>query len=305
DDPAQALAMCALEFALLQCRKRRAIEDEDFDLAQQAKACGADVAARAAAARARCPGAPAPAGDATAELDAVRAEKRAAVEAEEPARAASALGGHGERGRSCGPRVPAAAMATPGQLQMYNKMEVGEMFGLDHRAEPDIYPDEKVPDACVFHIWLEDHTLGNILRMELLRNEAVLFAGYKVPHPLNHMIELRVQTLPKTTPEAAVRHAVANLRSECRSMLDQFDSQVKDLEARAAKDAVPTGALLDEDRLHTTDAELTGAEGTTSGPEPEAPYSPYSPGVDDRDQRFQEQLEEFERLAGGQDSDAA
>ncbi|CAK0824632.1 unnamed protein product, partial [Prorocentrum cordatum] len=145
-----------------------------------------------------------------------------------------------------------------------------------------------------------DHTLGNILRMELLRNEAVLFAGYKVPHPLNHMIELRVQTLPKTTPEAAVRHAVANLRSECRSMLDQFDSQVRDLEARAAKDA-PTGALLDEDRLHTTDAEGTGADGTTSGPEPEAPYSPYSPGVDDRDQRFQEQLEEFERLAGGQD----
>merc|ERR1712183_112843 len=106
---------------------------------------------------------------------------------------------------------------------MFNKMEISEMFGLDIRAKDDrtgtihrvhIYPDEKVPNACVFHIWLEDHTLGNSIRMELLRNEDVIFAGYKVPHPLNHMIELRVQTLPTTSPEAAVRHAISNLKFE-------------------------------------------------------------------------------------------
>merc|ERR1711933_314742 len=110
---------------------------------------------------------------------------------------------------------------------MYNKMEVGEMFGLDQRAydtrygairRVQIWPDEKVPDAVVFKIWLEDHTLGNILRMELLRNEDVLFAGYKVPHPLDHMIELRVQTLPKSSPEMAVRLAIANLKSGAKSI---------------------------------------------------------------------------------------
>merc|ERR1712107_344374 len=77
-----------------------------------------------------------------------------------------------------------------------------------------VYPDEKVPDAVVFDIWLEDHTLGNVLRMELLRNESVLFVGYKVPHPLDHMIQLRLQTLPKTSPEMALRRAIRNLRSE-------------------------------------------------------------------------------------------
>jgi len=126
-------------------------------------------------------------------------------------------------------------MATPGQLQMYNKMEISEMFSLDHRAfdtrygairRIQIWPDEKVPDAVVFKIWLEDHTLGNILRMELLRNENVLFAGYKVPHPLDHMIELRVQTLPKSNPQTALRSAIRNLRGECRSMLEQFDQGV-------------------------------------------------------------------------------
>lgn len=126
-------------------------------------------------------------------------------------------------------------MATPGQLQMYNKMEISEMFSLDHRARDDrigqirrihIYPDEKVPDAAIFKIWLEDHTLGNILRMELLRNENVLFAGYKVPHPLDHMIELRVQTLPKSSPQTALRIAIRNLRGECQSILQQFDKGV-------------------------------------------------------------------------------
>merc|ERR1719183_2191647 len=119
---------------------------------------------------------------------------------------------------------------------MYNKLEVSEMFSLDHRARDErldqphgrihrihIYPDEKVPDAAIFKIWLEDHTIGNILRMELLRNESVLFAGYKVPHPLDHMIELRIQTLPKSSPQDALRIAVRNLRGETRSMLEQFD----------------------------------------------------------------------------------
>jgi len=134
-------------------------------------------------------------------------------------------------------------MATPGQLQMYNKVEISEMFGLDHRAKNPltgkierihIKPDEKVPDAVVYDIWLEDHTLGNSLRMELLRNELVLFAGYKVPHPLNNMIELRVQTLPKTTPEIAVRTAIRNLKAECKSMLEQFDEGVAACQAAAA-----------------------------------------------------------------------
>mmetsp|Transcript_10315 Transcript_10315/g.26692 ORF Transcript_10315/g.26692 Transcript_10315/m.26692 type:complete len:199 (-) Transcript_10315:221-817(-) len=139
-------------------------------------------------------------------------------------------------------------MATPGQLQMFNKMEQSEMFGLDQRAmnpvtgkieRIQIHPDGKVPDAVVFHIWLEDHTLGNSIRMELLRNENVLFAGYKVPHPLNNMIELRVQTLPRCTPEEAVRLAVRNLKAECSSMLDQFDEGVAKLQAEAAAKELP------------------------------------------------------------------
>lgn len=189
---------------------------------------------------------------------------------------------------------------------MYNKLELNEMFGLDHRAKDErtgeihrIHrkPDEKVPNAECYDIWLEDHTLGNSLRMELLRNEAVLFAGYKVPHPLNNMIQLRVQTLHQTTPEAAIRLAVKNLRAECRSMLAQFDKGVKALQDSQGK--IPGKRAL---------GDIVDATGAS--PSPDRDFSDFgegvrsSPEIDDialpmdvaEEQRFQEQLEQLERM---------
>mmetsp|Transcript_76530 Transcript_76530/g.247664 ORF Transcript_76530/g.247664 Transcript_76530/m.247664 type:complete len:234 (+) Transcript_76530:122-823(+) len=198
-------------------------------------------------------------------------------------------------------------MATPGQLQMYNKLEVGEMFGLDHRAMDTrigkihrihVYPDEKVPNAATYVIWIEDHTLGNLLRMELLRNETVLFVGYKVPHPLNHMIELRVQTLPKSSPEAVIRHAIANLKVECRSMLEQFDQGVKDYKHNVAKTQPPPKPPAPPGGVSSAPPRGEGVETSdvphSTSEEPEG----ISPGGEERDQRFQAQLEEFERIAG-------
>ena len=43
---------------------------------------------------------------------------------------------------------------------------------------------------CLFQ---EDHTVGNMIRHQLLKDPNVLFAGYKNPHPLEHRIILRIQ----------------------------------------------------------------------------------------------------------------
>eukprot|EP00438_Fugacium_kawagutii_P024952 Skav213209 [mRNA] locus=scaffold2826:535361:539203:- [translate_table: standard] len=170
-------------------------------------------------------------------------------------------------------------MATPGQLQMFNKLEVHEMFSVKEGPRIKVVPDEKVSNAVVLHTYVEDHTLGNLLRMELLRNEAlptpelseaVLFAGYKVPHPLKlgsvlsqadreHMIELRVQTTPAIQPEAALRHAVKNLQSECSSMLDQSKIPLKlrkssqILEVPSNGRMVPYAALSQESEAFSAD----------------------------------------------------
>ncbi|EGF81941.1 hypothetical protein BATDEDRAFT_23695 [Batrachochytrium dendrobatidis JAM81] len=74
--------------------------------------------------------------------------------------------------------------------------------------------DTKIPNAATFTVLKEDHTLGNILRMQLLKNPKVIFAGYKVPHPLEHQFILKIQTTPDTTPADVLQQEVANLIQE-------------------------------------------------------------------------------------------
>lgn len=60
----------------------------------------------------------------------------------------------------------------------------------------------------------EDHTLGNMIRCQLLKDPKVLFAGYKNPHPLEHKIILRVQTTSDYTPQDALMQAITDLVSK-------------------------------------------------------------------------------------------
>ena len=82
--------------------------------------------------------------------------------------------------------------------------------------------DTKVPNGAIITINKEDHTLGNLLRAQLLRDEKVIFAGYKVPHPLEHKVVLRVQTAPDYTPLVAVNGALTDLMSEFSLMEERL-----------------------------------------------------------------------------------
>jgi DNA-directed RNA polymerase II subunit RPB11 len=52
--------------------------------------------------------------------------------------------------------------------------------------------DSKFQNMGLFTIFLEDHTMGNLLKMQLLRDERVRFSGYRKPHPLENKIEIKV-----------------------------------------------------------------------------------------------------------------
>lgn len=41
-----------------------------------------------------------------------------------------------------------------------------------------------MPNSATYRVELEDHTLGDLVRIFLLKNEEVKFAGYRLPHPL-------------------------------------------------------------------------------------------------------------------------
>ncbi|XP_025089929.1 DNA-directed RNA polymerase II subunit RPB11 [Pomacea canaliculata] len=91
-----------------------------------------------------------------------------------------------------------------------------------------IEKDTKVPNAAVFTVNKEDHTLGNMITTQLLKDPQVLFAGYKVPHPLEHKFVLRIQTTPDYSPQEAFTNAITDLISEVSLMEERFKDAVKE-----------------------------------------------------------------------------
>lgn len=75
--------------------------------------------------------------------------------------------------------------------------------------------DTKVSNAGTFRVNKEDHTVGNLLRMQLLRDPSVRFVGYIMPHPLTHFLDLKIQTTSSTVaPVEVLSSAIEDLAGE-------------------------------------------------------------------------------------------
>uniref|UniRef100_A0A0R3RS96 Probable DNA-directed RNA polymerase II subunit RPB11 n=1 Tax=Elaeophora elaphi TaxID=1147741 RepID=A0A0R3RS96_9BILA len=115
-----------------------------------------------------------------------------------------------------------------------------------------IEKDTKVPNAAIFTVNKEDHTIGNLLKHQLLKDPQVLFAGYKCPHPLEHKFILRVQTTSDTTPADALTSAITDLMAELSLFEERFRSSSSSpslfcptiFRVRRKRTADPHGALV-------------------------------------------------------------
>lgn len=83
----------------------------------------------------------------------------------------------------------------------------------------------------------EDHTIANLLRMKLHQNSLVKQCGYRVPHPTQHRLEMRVETASDgsarevPTPSAAMLTAI----HQCTEDLRTFERLLTEaLEAKGA-----------------------------------------------------------------------
>jgi len=96
--------------------------------------------------------------------------------------------------------------------------------------------DKRMLDAATFTINREDHTLGNLLATQLLRDPNVVYAGYRVPHPLENHIEIKVQVKSGYTPHAALQTAINDSISAVGLLEEKFRESCLPL-----KDAAGTG----------------------------------------------------------------
>ena len=109
-----------------------------------------------------------------------------------------------------------------------------------------VTPDTRVQNAATMVIEREDHTLGNLLRMQLLADKEVLFAGYRVPHPLEPAIQVKVQTRTENPgPSQVTASALGNLINEVQTLTDRFQTALNKKEKNSApKDDSATGMQL-------------------------------------------------------------
>lgn len=87
---------------------------------------------------------------------------------------------------------------------------------------------EKNPNSGTFFFNKEDHTIGNMMKMSLLSDQRVIFAGYRKPHPLEHVVEvqLRVREDVNATPQQVAQLTFDNLQTELGSIRSQLETKV-------------------------------------------------------------------------------
>ncbi|EAW11800.1 DNA-directed RNA polymerase II core subunit RPB11 [Aspergillus clavatus NRRL 1] len=89
----------------------------------------------------------------------------------------------------------------------------------------EVQTDTRIPSTAIFTFNKEDHTLGNLLRSRLLQSPHVLFAGYKIPHPLVPKFELRIQTDGEVTPKDALLAACHDLVKDLGILSREFTKE--------------------------------------------------------------------------------
>ena len=97
-------------------------------------------------------------------------------------------------------------------------------------------PDSKTENTGTFTFNKEDHTLGNLLRMQLLRDKEVRFAGYIMPHPLVNRLDLKVMTNDaQKRPKDNLTFAFDDLIEESDNLMKKLDDAVDDWNYRNPK----------------------------------------------------------------------
>ncbi|KAJ5778961.1 hypothetical protein N7457_006681 [Penicillium paradoxum] len=76
--------------------------------------------------------------------------------------------------------------------------------------------------AASFQFEGEGHTMGNALRYAIMKNPAVEFCGYTIPHPSDPKMNVRIQTNDTTTALEALEKGFNDLMDLCDVVTEKF-----------------------------------------------------------------------------------
>ncbi|CDR97202.1 Probable DNA-directed RNA polymerase [Babesia bigemina] len=99
------------------------------------------------------------------------------------------------------------------QTSLINRPETADMMELAQGVKKvEWITDSRSPLCGTFIVYLEDHTFGTLMRSRLSKDERVAFVGYRVPHPLENKLEIRLRC-KVDSPFTVMLNALSSVRS--------------------------------------------------------------------------------------------
>ncbi|KAJ5107655.1 hypothetical protein N7456_004330 [Penicillium angulare] len=118
----------------------------------------------------------------------------------------------------------------PGSVHSQDPQDQSMVDAVDQSQEEELVLDERrilvLPGssetAASFQFEGEGHTMGNALRYAIMKNPAVEFCGYTIPHPSDAKMHLRIQTIETTTALEALEKGFSDLMDLCDVVTEKF-----------------------------------------------------------------------------------
>lgn len=83
--------------------------------------------------------------------------------------------------------------------------------------------EDKISNSVELSIRDEDHTLGNAIVAEMQNTKGVAFAAYKIPHPLQNILKIKIATEnTEDRPIDFLKTSLDTLIRDCDTMLSSI-----------------------------------------------------------------------------------
>ncbi|KAG6037527.1 hypothetical protein E4U41_005035 [Claviceps citrina] len=120
---------------------------------------------------------------------------------------------------------PSAQPATVEDAEMEDGAEENVEHGEEEEEEIEAQRVKILPGstdtAASFEFIDEGHTLGNALRYIIMKNPAVEFCAYAIPHPSESKMNLRIQTYDGSAVDA-LKKGLHDLQDVCDVVAEKF-----------------------------------------------------------------------------------
>ena len=84
----------------------------------------------------------------------------------------------------------------------------------------------------------EDHTLGNLLRNQIIKSDHVQFCAYSVPHPSEPIMNVRIQCYEDGSThdtKKVLNHGLKRISKMCDVLTEKFEDRLKEFEKKNKK----------------------------------------------------------------------